>query len=85
MADSVADRLPSTTQDFITVNDSGVDELDLFEWSFGEMNVPPYAELRVFMKVGRGVCQAAGNPKEMALIVQEHRRQRAYDCAALSR
>jgi hypothetical protein len=85
MADAVADRLPSAMQDLVTVNDSGVDELDVFEWSFGELNVPPYAELRVFKKVGRGVCKAAGNPKEMVLIVQEHRRQRAYDCAALSR
>jgi hypothetical protein len=62
-----------------------VDELDLFEWSFGELNVPPYAEVRVFKKVGRRVCAPAGNPKEMVLVVLAHRRQKAYDCAALSR
>ena len=85
MADAVADRLPPAMQEFVTVNDSLVDELDLFEWSFGELNVPPYAEVRIFKKVGKRVCAAAGNPKEMVLVVLGHRRQKAYDCAALSR
>jgi hypothetical protein len=89
MADAVADRLSPALQSFISENDSKVDELDVFDWSFAELNVPPYAEPRVFKSIGRHVCAAAGNPKEMVLVVNQRgawfgqRRQRAYDCAAL--
>jgi hypothetical protein len=68
MADAMADRLPPAMQDFITENDSKVDELD---WSFGELNVPPYAEPRVLKSIGRHICAAAGNPKEMVLVINE--------------
>jgi hypothetical protein len=91
MADAVADRLPEEVQEHIKVNDSKVDELDVFEWSFRELNVPPYGELRIYKKIGRQVCRAAGNPREMALIVQtkatwlRRKRQLAYDCESLSR
>ncbi|HEV3331952.1 MAG TPA: MauE/DoxX family redox-associated membrane protein [Bryobacteraceae bacterium] len=91
MADSVADRLPDEIQEWITVNDSDVDELNLFEWSFSELNVPPYGEIRVFQNIGKQVCAAAGNPREMALVVQakstwlRRRRLIGFDCKSLSR
>jgi hypothetical protein len=73
------------------VNDSKVDELSLFEWSFAELHVPPYAEPRVFKHIGKQVCAAAGQPREMALVVQakstwvERKRLFVYDCESLSK
>jgi hypothetical protein len=91
MDDAVAGRLPDEIQEFVVENESKVDELEIFDWSFGELNVPPYAELRVFRNIGKRVCADAGNPSQMVLVVQEksrwlqRRRQWVYDCAALSK
>jgi len=90
LADAVADRLPEAVQEYITENDDSlVDELDVFDWSFGELRVPPYAEIRIFRNVGRRVCAMAGEPREMVLVVQgkwswfRRRRQVAYTCRDL--
>ncbi|HLK62506.1 MAG TPA: MauE/DoxX family redox-associated membrane protein [Bryobacteraceae bacterium] len=89
MADSVADRLPEEIQEQIDVNDSGVDELSILGWSYEELGVPPYGELRVLRSIGRQVCEEAGNPREMVLIVQTKStwirtpRSIAYGCESL--
>jgi hypothetical protein len=91
MADAVAGRLPEEIQESIDVNDSKVDELDILEWSFAQLNVPPYAEFRVYKSIGKQVCAAAGNPRELALVVRakatwlRRRRQFIYDCESLSK
>ena len=72
-------------------SDSEVDTLDLEEWSYEELNVPAYPEMRVFRNVGKRVCSLAGNPALMALIVEgkwtwfRQRRMSAYTCAMLQR
>jgi uncharacterized membrane protein YphA (DoxX/SURF4 family) len=91
MSDASADRLPDRVQEFVDVPDSGPDELRLSEWSYGELNVPPYAEPRVFREIGRQVCAAVGDPAEMKLIIKHKstlgrpRREESYDCRQLSR
>ena len=91
MSDEVAGRLPDTLQEQTDVNDSGVDELSVFDWSFAELNVPPYAELRVYRQIGKQVCAFAGFPRDMVLIVQGksawigRRQQYTYDCAGLAK
>ncbi len=90
MADSIAGRLPVELQEYINQNDSGIDDLPVADWSYGELHVPAYPEMRVFRSVGRRVCDLAGNPAGLLLIVQEkvtlfrRRRQLVYDCAGLS-
>lgn len=73
MSDAVADKLPDRIQEVVDDNDSKVDELDVEAWSYDELNVPPYAELRVFRNISRHVCADAGNPRDMVMIVQERR------------
>jgi len=70
MSGSVADTLPERIQEQITVNESQVDELDIFNWSFEELNAPPYSEPRVFRNIGRRVCAIAGAPREMVLTIR---------------
>jgi hypothetical protein len=89
MADPVADRLPDSVQESIDMNDSGVDELSLLSWSYADLGVPPYAEVRVFRSIARQVCAMAGDPAQMGLVVQRKstllrgRRLAVYDCVSL--
>jgi hypothetical protein len=91
MADAVADRLPEALQQQIDTNPSQVDELDLMAWSYAELNVPAYSELRVYRSVARRVCLLAGNPERMVLCVDRRatlfgRHSRSfYTCADLAR
>jgi uncharacterized membrane protein YphA (DoxX/SURF4 family) len=83
MSDAVAGELPDRIQEAIDDNDSKLEELDVESWSYDELNVPPYAELRVFRNVARKVCADAGNPRDMVMIVEEkrtlfHRRSMRY-------
>jgi uncharacterized membrane protein YphA (DoxX/SURF4 family) len=89
MSDEAADRLPPELQEEIGVNPSGVDELSIADWSYDELHVPAYPELRVFRNIGRRVCELAGNPPQIVLVVQQkfspftRRRQSTYACAGL--
>ena len=56
-----------------TSRNSKVDTLAIEEWSYNELNVPPYAELRVFRNVGRRVCSDAGNSPLMVMVVEGRR------------
>src|SRR6185437_11141251 len=62
IADAVADRLPDAIQQRIDVNDSKVDELDLMEWSYDELNVPAYSEPRVYRNILRHLCALTEEP-----------------------
>jgi len=93
MDDTVAGKLPAAVQEVVSVYDSSfpVDALNLEDWSYDELNVPPYAELRVIRNVGRQVCRDTGNSPLMVMIVEPRRlwfQQRhsiQYTCAALSK
>jgi len=93
MSDDVAARLPDAMQELVTVYDSEsrVDTLDVREWSYAELNVPPYAELRVLRNAGRRVCSFTGNPSAMVMIVDGKRSwfharpRKLYTCAVLQR
>jgi hypothetical protein len=45
--------------------------LRIQDWAFGEMNVPPYAEIQSFTAVTRKVCQYANNSPDIRLTGQE--------------
>jgi hypothetical protein len=93
MDDAVADRLPTRIQEVVSVFESAsqVDSLDIEEWSYAELNVPPYAEVRVLTHIARDVCAETGNAPQMVLAIGEkrlwfrRRRLRLYTCAMLKR
>jgi len=37
------------------------------DWSFGELNVPPYAEIQSFIRVGSEVCRYSHNSADVLL------------------
>ena len=53
---SVKQQLPPEVQQYVK-NVSGHLVLRTQDWSFGEMNVPPYAEIQSFTTIGATVCR----------------------------
>jgi hypothetical protein len=88
ISDSVRNRLPAEVQRYVAEVGPNKNALDFFNWSFGELNVPPYPEARVYKDIARGICKYAdGN--NVVLIVngkptlfnRDH--QSIYDCSNL--
>lgn len=75
ISDALAERLPEAVQDHVWVGSGSgnVDELDVDEWSFDELNVPPYPEVRIYRSVAKWTCGFARDPSEVTLLIQ-HRR-----------
>ncbi|HEY3840578.1 MAG TPA: DoxX family protein [Bryobacteraceae bacterium] len=93
LADAVAAKLPDRLQQELDgpESDSGVDTLDIEAWSFDELNVPDYAEIRVLKNVGRSVCRILNDSPSVVLMVDGRRqwlrrmRRDVYTCDTLSR
>src|SRR5215217_1885938 len=91
ISESVKDRLPETVRS--SVNTSGASDsstINLTEWSYKELNVPPYPEDRVFKNAARHVCAYAEEPSEVTLMVkgkpnltEGSREAEIYDCSGL--
>jgi len=43
--------------------------INIHDWSVHELNVPPYAEVRIFKSVARAICGYAENPSDARLSV----------------
>jgi uncharacterized membrane protein YphA (DoxX/SURF4 family) len=66
--DDLFGRMPDSLDGEIAQEDSpGWHSLSLNEWSYDELNVPDYAEPRVFKNVARWVCQYEKSPGEVTL------------------
>jgi hypothetical protein len=95
MAAPVAKRLPADVQELITEDESPdpsrPETLAVSDWSWDELNVPPYPEIRVFKNIGRVICWKASSPSDVELVVRgkttwfQPPRQFTYDCAALAK
>jgi hypothetical protein len=89
MNDAVAGRLPEAIQEHVNQEPSGIDDLPILEWSYGELNVPPYPEVRVLRNVARAICAYARRPEEVTLVVRRRRtlaggpRHEVFQCGSL--
>ena len=91
VSDNVKDGLPETVRDLVSASEADdANVVDIFGWSFEELNVPPYPEDRVFKNVARRVCEHAEEPSEVTLTVEEKlnpvngsRKAEVYDCSGL--
>ncbi len=70
LSDAVFDRLPEKIEDYVTEDGPNRNELDIFDWSVGELNVPSYPEIRVFKNVTREICRYASDDPSVELVVQ---------------
>ena len=89
---TVKDRLPAE----IRANTSQMSQparstpMNLYRWSYEELNVLPYPEARVFRNVARHVCSYAGEPSGVRLEIQGRsvfssggRKVWIYDCSGV--
>lgn len=70
MSDRVKERLPLYVQQFVQVDSQGRNVLQISDWAFTELNVPPYPEARIFKNIGRSICEIANDPHEVELVMR---------------
>jgi uncharacterized membrane protein YphA (DoxX/SURF4 family) len=86
---AMLDRLPDGIADYARVETPELDSIDISEWSAGELDVPPYPEVRVYKNVGRTICGYAAGPTEVRLSITSKSTigksitGTSYTCAAL--
>jgi hypothetical protein len=69
ISDSVQYKLPQEIQRYLIKNETSMNTLDFFHWSFDELNVPPYPETRVYKNIARSICKYAENKNDVVLVV----------------
>jgi hypothetical protein len=65
---AVRERLPAGVRPYFQEAEDGTFRLFVFNWSMGELNVPPYPEERVYRVVARKLAEAAGDSGVVLVI-----------------
>jgi hypothetical protein len=60
-------RLPAPVRPHVEADPLGGFILPLDRWSYAELHVPPYPELRVYRRVARSVCATLAEPEDLRL------------------
>lgn len=68
--DTAFEQLPETIQDYVYDVSPNVNRLSITEWSYGELNVPPYPEPRIFLSAERKVCSLLANAPDIKLLTR---------------
>ena len=66
ISEQVKQTLPVSVQQYVKPIPGHI-VLRIQDWSFGEMNVPPYAEIQSFTSVGSEVCRYSHNSADVLL------------------
>jgi hypothetical protein len=91
LSDSVLAELPDAVQDEATDEGSDVNKLEIADWSYRELNVPAYPEVRIYERVARSLCGYAESPSEVKLTIEgkgalfRGKRTVSYDCTGLGK
>jgi uncharacterized membrane protein YphA (DoxX/SURF4 family) len=70
VTDAIKQELPPAVQPYVKTI-SGHLLLRIQDWSFGELNVPPYAEIQSYTTVAKRVCKWTNNSPDIRLTGQE--------------
>jgi hypothetical protein len=91
LKDDVFNRLPDELNGFVYEEAPTWNSIGASDWSFGELNVPPYAEPRVLKNVARVICAYEETPGEVILDITpkwtlaNRTQERMYRCAELKK
>ena len=89
LSDDVLAELPSPIQEEATNEGLDVNKLEIADWSYRELNVPAYPEMRIYKNVARSLCDYAESASDVRLVVEAKgalfrgKRRFSYDCASL--
>jgi len=70
MSEQAKNALPPAMQRYVE-HVPGLYGIDVQSWAFGEMNVPPYAEIQSFNSAGATVCGLTHNSPDVVLLGHE--------------
>lgn len=71
VGDRVQHDLPPYVQQYVKTAPGNAHVLRIQDWSFGELNVPPYAEIQSYLAVGSDICRYTHNSPDVLLTGQE--------------
>jgi hypothetical protein len=89
IGDKLFEKLPDEIAEYVRVETPEIGSIDIAVWSAGELNVPPYPEVRIYKSVARKICEYADRPAEARLSVTSKSTigsriiGASYTCAAL--
>jgi hypothetical protein len=72
-SDSGLAALPGQLQRGFVHTSANTNVLNVQRWAVEDLNVMPYPETRIYKRVAKQVCDQAGQPSQIVLIVREQR------------
>ena len=90
VSDSLKERLPEYIKSFVSSDSDNRNVLSITDWSFKELNVPPYPESRIYKNITRQLCKKyAHNQEDLVLLMSgrmtlyNNSGRQAFDCHQL--
>ena len=89
ISDTVKERLPPEIGKYVVETPENKNKIDMFTWSLGELNVPPYPETRIYKSIARNFCKYSDMNRSIVFVIDgkqtllngDHLSQ--YDCSDL--
>jgi hypothetical protein len=91
LTDDAFEQLPAQIQDHVNEEGPNRSSLDMNDWSFEELSVPSYPQVRIYKSVAKRLCGYVSNGSGVELVVQgkhalvDSGRLRVYHCTDLQR
>ena len=88
-SDDAFDQLPQQFEGRVAEEGPNLSSLDINDWSFSELNVPSYPQIRIYQNVTRHICSYISNGSGVELVVQgkhalvNSNRRYSYHCSDL--
>lgn len=70
MSNRAKEQLPDYIRQFVQIDNQGRNVLSIADWTFAELNVPPYPETRIFKNIARTICMAENDTREVVLVMR---------------
>lgn len=85
-SDQNLEKFPDGIAAYAREETKEIDSIDIAEWSWDELKVPPYPEARIFRNIGRSLCGYADvtlSIRGKSTLMNRAITTRSYTCAAL--
>jgi hypothetical protein len=89
LSDDAFEQLPQEFDGRVYEEGPNLSSLDINDWSFSELNVPSYPQIRIYQNVARQICGYVANGAGVELVVQgkhalvNDNRRYSYHCPDL--
>lgn len=70
---NVKEKLPKYVKSFVSADNDGRNILSVSNWSFKELNVPPYPESRIYENIARQLCKMYAQKNDDIILIMRGR------------